>query len=338
MMNVYFTVDTESSMGGALVHPERRPLTADRHIFCRIQGQDYGIGLITRILGQYGFRATYFVEMLATLVNGDEDTRSVFDYLLDQGQDVQLHIHPIFLYYCEQMNTAAAGKANGRSQKTDFMGALAEERQTELLEQACELYRQFTGSRPAAFRAGCYAANRTTLKCLHKAGILLDTSFNPCYRKWSFAGEDLEPNRVCEIEGVWEIPVTVARSPLPEGHGGFKPADPCSLSVAELQAMLETGAARGQRHFVIVFHSFSAVKTTDETYRKMRPDRIVIRRLEKLMEYLSQHQDLYRVSTFGELAAGLSELKPTPAPVAELGLAAAGLRKSVQGLNRYYWF
>lgn len=200
------------------------------------------------------------------------------------------------------------------------------------------LYQQFTGRRPTAFRAGCYAANHTTLRCLRKAGILLDSSFNPCYGEWSFTGEGLEPNRVCEMEGVWEIPVTVARTPLPEGHGGFKPADPCALSVDELRGMLETGAAGGQRHFVIMFHSFSAVKATDETYRKMRRDRIVIRRLEKLMEYLSQNQSVYRVSTFGELAEDLSGLKFAPAPVAELGLVAAGLRKSVQGLNRCYWF
>ncbi|MEO8372394.1 MAG: hypothetical protein ABI806_24625, partial [Candidatus Solibacter sp.] len=102
--------------------------------------------------------------------------------------------------------------------------------------------------------------------------------------------------------------------------------------------MLEAGAAQGQRHFVMVFHSFSAVKAKDETYGEMRPDRIVIRRLEKLMEYLAAHPDLYRVSTFSELAAELAGLEtPGPAPVASLGFVGAGLRKSIQGLNRCFW-
>ena len=50
MMNVYFTVDTEASMGGAWSDPDRRPLKADRHIFCRIDGRDHGIGFITDAL------------------------------------------------------------------------------------------------------------------------------------------------------------------------------------------------------------------------------------------------------------------------------------------------
>ena len=222
-------------------------------------------------------------------------------------------------------------------QSNDLIGQFDEMRQTALLERACELYQKFAGRPPVAFRAGCYAASKTTMRCLKHLGILFDTSFNPCYPSLSFPDGTLEPNRVCNIEGVWEIPVTVARSPLPEGHGGFKIADPCSLSVPELRSMMENGADCGQRHFVIVFHSFSAVKPRDETYGEMRPDKVVIRRLEKLMEYLSAHSDVYRVTTFGEVGADLPFSEGDQAPVADLGLMAAGLRKSVQGLNRCYW-
>jgi hypothetical protein len=336
-MNVYFTVDTESSMAGAWRHPERRPVKADRHIFCRIRGRDHGIGLITRILSQQGFRATYFVETLATLVNGEEDTSEVFEYLLQHNQDVQLHIHPSYRFYAEALNAYAAGRTYQPPARADFIGAFDDPRQMEMLEQASMLFRRFAGLNPVAFRAGCFAANRTTLKCLRKLGIVLDSSFNPCYPEWSFPGEALQPNQVCEIEGIREVPVTVARTPLPEGHGRLKSADPCALSVSELRTMLEAGAARGQRHFVILFHSFSAVKPKDDVYSEIRPDRIVIRRLEKLIAYLAGHRDLYRVCTFQELAAEIAAVEGASGHVANLGLAAAALRKSVQGLNRYYW-
>jgi hypothetical protein len=336
-MNVYFTVDTESSMGGAWRHPERRPLKADRHVFCRIDGEDHGIGLITRALSRYGFRATHFVETLATLVNGDDDTRVGIDYLLEHGQDVQLHIHPTYHFYAEALAAREEGRPYQPDEPNDFLSAFDEARQMELLEQASMLYRRFTGSSPVAFRAGCYAANRITLRCLKKLGIFLDSSLNPCHRSCSFPDVVLEPNRVCEIEGVWELPVTVARTPLPEGHGGLKTVDPCALSLSELRSILETGAAQGQQHFVIIFHSFAAVKPKDEMYSAMRPDRIVSRRLEKLMEYLSSRPDLYRVKTFGELAGELPLVADTNAPLAEVGLVASALRKSVQGLNRWYW-
>jgi len=336
-MNVYFTVDTESSMGGAWIHPGRRPLKADRHVFCRIGGEDFGIGRISQIMSRCGFHATYFVETLATRVNGDDDTRSIFDFLLERGEDVQLHLHPTYHFYAEAL---AANKANRRydpPQPNDFLGALPEGRQMELLEQGAMLFRRFSGRSPKAFRAGCFAAGLATLRCLRTLEIPLDTSFNPCYCSCSFPGETLAPNQVQQIEGVWELPPTVARSPLREGFGGFKPADPVSLSVTELRLMLETGVAQGQQHFVIVFHSFSMVKPKDETYGAMRPNRIVIRRLENLMQYLASRSDLYRVSTFGD-AAGLMAFQETAAaPIAQLGLLAAGLRKSIQGLNRYYW-
>lgn len=334
-MNVYFTVDTESSMGGAWRHSERRPLKADRHVFCRIGGQDYGIGLISRILSHYGFHATYFIETLATLVNGQQDTRGIFDYLLERGEDVQLHIHPTYHFYAEELAARAAGTSYHPPPANDLLGGLEEQQQMELLEQAAVLFHRFAGRRPAAFRAGCFAADRRTLRCLRRLGIALDSSFNPCCSNYSFTGEKLEPNRVRKLEGVWELPVTVARTPVPEGYYGYKMADPVSLSVTELRSMLEIGAARGQEHFVIVFHSFSLVKPKNEMYGVMRPNRIVIRRLEKLMEYLANRRDLYRVSTFAELAGGLAE--DVAAPVTELGLVAAGLRKFVQGLNSYYW-
>jgi hypothetical protein len=334
-MNVYFTVDTESSMGGAWRHTEHRPLKADKHVFCRIGGQDYGIGLISRILSQCGFHATYFVEMLATLINGEDDTRGIFDYLLERAEDVQLHLHPTYHFYAKELVARAAGRPYHPPQPNDLLGALEEEQQMALLENATMLFQRFAGRRPAAFRAGCFAADRRTLRCLRKLGILLDTSYNPCCRSYSFTADDLEPNRVRKLEGVWELPVTVARTPLPEGYYGYKLADPVALSVTELRRMLEIGAARGQEHFVIVFHSFSLVKPKNEMYSVIKPNRIVIRRLEKLMEYLASRPDLYHVSTFGELAGNMTE--NAAAPVAELGFVAGGLRKFVQGLNSCYW-
>jgi hypothetical protein len=101
--------------------------------------------------------------------------------------------------------------------------------------------------------------------------------------------------------------------------------------------MLETCAASGQRHFVIVFHSFSAVKPKDGTYSSMRPDRIVIRRLEKLMDYLRSRSDIYRVCTFDELAKDITVLEEGPEVVAKLGLVEATVRKAIQGVNRCYW-
>lgn len=339
-MNVYFTVDTESSMGGAWRHPDRRPLESERLVFCRIADRDYGIPLQVRMLKEFGFRGTYFVETLATRCLGASNTKAIFDYLLREGQDVQLHAHPVFYFYSQRQTARAQGRDCQFPQQPDEIGRFEESLQMTVLAEANEYFIKFAGYRPTAFRAGCFAGSRSTLKCLHKLGITVDSSFNPCYHPdMSFPDITLLPNLVQQIEGVWEIPITVARCRLPEGYKGYKYADCSSISFAEIQQMLEAGVSSGLKHFVIVFHSFSAVKPRDETFAVMRPDRIVIRRLEKMLRYLAENTDKFRVQTMG---AAADRLEPTQACSSEaivtnLGLAKSAVRKAVQLFNRPYW-
>ena len=293
-MNVYFTVDTESSLGGALGRADRLPLAAARLTFCRIGNEDYGIPLLVRILNEYGFRGTYFVETLSTQCLGDSDSKAVFDFLLHAEQDVQLHSHPAFHAYAEWQRAVSEGRDYRIPKPSDLIGRFDSAVQMELLSKAAYYFQRFAGYAPTAFRAGCYAASLTTLRCLRQLGITVDSSFNPCYHPdLSFPDTTLIPNLVQQVEGVWEIPVTVAKCQLREGYHGFKFADCTSLSFAEIRTMLDHAALAGQQHFVLVFHSFSAVKPKDETYSAMRPNRIVIRRLERLFRYLAENRDKF---------------------------------------------
>lgn len=339
-LNVYFTVDTESSMAGGWLRPEYRPIPASRHVFCRIGGEDFGIGLLTKVMGEFGFRGTYFVETLATWCLGDADTASIFDFLLAAEQDVQLHIHPTFWYYAQLLKSQAEGREYTVPQPNDFIGRFARPVQMELLGESLRLFERFAGRRPAAFRAGCFAGSRSMMASLRELGIGLDSSFNPCFHAdLSFPGEPMAINAAQKIEGVWELPVTVARSRLPEGTTSLKFADCTSLSFPELRRMLDTAAAAGQEHFVIVFHSFSAVKSRDWAFTELRPDRVIIRRLEKVFRYLAQHPERFRVRTMGDLADHLESLETAPARpfIADLGLLDSVVRKTVQLVNRAYW-
>jgi hypothetical protein len=338
-MRVYFTVDTECSMGGAWDNPPGRVVGASQRIFCRIGKDDFGIPMLTRMMGEFGFRGTYFVEMFAASYLGESDLQPVFEFLLRERQDVQLHIHPVFRQYAEYRKAIDRGLEYRGREPMDFIGQMDSNEQMELLEEAIDRFQSFAGCRPLVFRAGCFAGSCVTLECLHKLGILVDSSFNPCYHpQISFPEDRLEPNRVQNIEGVWEIPVTVARTRLPEGYNGYKFADCTSLSFPEIRSMLEAAANAGQEHFVIVFHSFSAVKTKDESYAHMRPNRIVIRRLDKLFRYLARHSGTYQVETMGGIARCPESLREeSAAAIAHLGLVQAAGRKAVQWLNNAYW-
>jgi hypothetical protein len=222
----------------------------------------------------------------------------------------------------------------------DPIGHHAKNVQLELFGHAIQYFEQFAGFRPAAFRAGCFAGSLTMLQCLHEVGIRIDSSYNPCYHpELSFPDARLEPNLAQRIHNVWEIPVTVARTKLPEGHNGFKFADCTALSFAELRVMLGDAAAAGHEHFIVVFHSFSAVKPRDETYAALRPNRIVIRRLERLCRFLSEHPSRFAVDTLGSLARRIDLSPPSSGahPVPELPLARSAVRKAVQLANNFYW-
>src|SRR5438105_62658 len=121
-MNIYFTVDTESSIGGALARPDRKPLPASRHVFCRIGGEEFGLPLIVATMETYGLRGTFFVETLATRCLGEADTKSIFEFLLDHNQDVQLHIHPAFWFLSELQKARATGTHYQLPDQPDLIG------------------------------------------------------------------------------------------------------------------------------------------------------------------------------------------------------------------------
>src|SRR5215469_6814947 len=172
--NVYLTVDTENSMGGAWGNPTLRPISSDHRIFCKIGQQDYGIGWMCRELNARKLRATFFGEVFAGLVFGEADTRSWMQFLLDNGQEVQLHAHLNFFYYAQQMRDGVRPPF-----RTDNLADAPPAQRPELLERACELFRRAAGYFPAAFRAGNWCCDGDLLRDLRRAGIVLDCSFNP---------------------------------------------------------------------------------------------------------------------------------------------------------------
>lgn len=335
--SVYITVDTESSMGGAWHEPGRRPLPASRHVFCRNEHGEFGLPLIVNELRQAGLRATFFCETLSTHVLGEADTRSITDFLCAAGQDVQLHLHPTYRHYADALRRDAVRPADTAPGRDD-LAAHSEAEQLALVSEASELLTRCTGRVPIAFRAGNFAANRTTLGVLRKLGILIDSSFNPAYvGRGSFDAEPLRVNVPQQIDGVFELPITVARTRLPEGNG-FKPFDPGALSMWEMERILSEAHGGGSGHVVVIFHCFSTVKPKDPYYSAFRPNWIMIRRLRWLLAFLASNSTRFGVRTIGELAEEEAPLaSASRSVIPSLGLWHPAARKAIQALNRLYW-
>ena len=336
--SVYLTVDTESSMGGAWLNPQRRPLPASRHVFCESETGAYGLPLIVGELRRYDFRATFFCEMLATLVLGEDDTRSFTDYLLEAGQDVQLHAHPTYAHYHRATTAGDVGRYRSTHSTSDLLAAHSPEDQAQILLEACEIFRRCVGNPPLAFRAGNFAADRATLRILAELNIFVDSSFNPVYRSdLSFKEDPPEINRLSKINDVWEFPITIAKTRLPEGVG-YKPFDLCALSRWEMETILNAAHEQGLEHVTLIFHCFSTVKAKDVYYSQFKPNSVVIGRLRSLLRFLDANRERFAVRTFAEAARTLSTLRAgAGGAMPDLGFWRPALRKGLQAWNGFYW-
>lgn len=333
--NVYLTVDVEGCMGGAWTYPHLRPVGADRRIYCLIEGQSHGIGWLCDELDARNMKATFFAEVFGTLVFGEDETREWFSFLLGRGQDVQLHTHLNFYYYSRRQS----GHDVPRETRTDDLARLAPPLCGELLDQACSLFQRNAGYRPTVFRAGNWQCHRRLLRELASRGFVIDASFNRTLQgKGSFDGDSLVLNALQNIEGLWELPLTVAHQTLPDPvlSRGFRPLDPTSMSRWEMRKVLDSAHRDGIPHVSAVFHSFSGVKSKDLQYQRLKPDTIVQRRFSYLLDYLAANPDRFQVATLADLATQLSAVPPaqsTRSWAPELGVIRPLARKVVQAAN-----
>jgi hypothetical protein len=170
-----------------------------------------------------------------------------------------------------------------------------------MLEEAVDDLRQATGRKPMAFRAGCYAADRTTLRCVKRAGIDADLSYNASYPPCT-----QEPSQVInsprQWEGILEIPVSQIIGNRFPWHG-VRPFEIGCLSSCEIRSGLKQLHRGGQTVAVLVLHSFSLLKNRSGRWCHVKPDRVVLHRLKHIVAFLDEQRDRFRVARISECLA-----------------------------------
>ncbi len=293
-MNVFLTVDTEASVGGAFADRSLKPVGNERRIFGRVSGGEWGIGPMMAIADSHGLKLTFFVEALASLHFGAAELEEVCGAILSRGHDVQLHLHPCFLNF--GLDDPA------RRLFSDNIGTYPQARQAELLTQGLELLVKAGTPRPVAFRAGNHGIGSASLAALAQAGILLDSSYNAAVSPRLRIMPDLRVNDAARMpEGVVELPVTCFREATGLRPPKLKPLDINGVTFGEMACALERGRDMGLRNAVILMHSFSFIRTYDPQYGKVRIRHDVIARFEKLCRFLAGNAADFRTLTFGDL-------------------------------------
>jgi hypothetical protein len=294
---VFFTIDTEVSMGGALDHDDLEPLSVDTCVWCRQSDRgEHGIRTIMDILESYGLVGVFFVDSSLNDMFNTREFQSICQSIASRGHDLQLHLHPAKQYYAEfRSKGSISGRANHVS---DLLRNYNLEAQVALIEKACRTFEDVSGRFPVAFRAGCYGVSEDTLSILAQAGIVADFSCNAAFNGIT-CGVCQSMNKAYRVRNITEFPVTQLIGNRWPGSG-YRPLEVSSISSEEMCYALAEINGGGQRVASIVFHSFSLLKHRTNRWEKAKPDLVVRDRLHSLARFLVEHSDRFEVARISD--------------------------------------
>ncbi|MEJ2199934.1 MAG: polysaccharide deacetylase [Desulfuromonadaceae bacterium] len=331
---VFITFDVECSMGGAWRSPQLKPVPPRLGMMGEYGEKRLGIPLICDILDRYDLKASFFLEPFNEELGWPGETEPVARYLVDQDQDVQLHIHPNHVHY-------GLIKAGKECQRTDQMADLDRSWQKELIEKGAGLLESWTGTRPIAFRAGNMGASEETLAALTEAGLWIDSSYTFPYVGGQCRFQEKERYNGSKWYGpVLEVALSAYEQPKFPGLHPAKPVDLMGSSFEECRDAVRMICDAGG-DAVVILHSFSLFKVRDKQYHGGKLNRVVTRRFERFCQWLDDNRRQYPPRTFAELGRLVKEDAYQPKTVAPCLInkpLRALVRKIVQGLNNNYWY
>ena len=265
MTALLITVDTELSSS---LH-QRGVSLADnvaRSIWAEAKGGAYGIGWQMDLLDRHGLTGVFFLDPLPALVHGADFLAPIVRAVVGRGHEVQMHIHTEWLAWARE---SPVGGRQGRN-----IGDFSLADQIVLLGLAKQLLEDAGAPAITAFRAGNFGASDDTLRALATLGVVWDSSVNPAYlgRECTIAADRAQIGATRQ-HGVIELPV----SGIADRPGGFRPAQICAMSAAEMRDGLRHAAREGHDAFVVVTHSFEMLSRD-----RQRPNRAVMARFEAL--------------------------------------------------------
>ena len=298
-IDVCLSVDVEFSVNNALTNPERSPLGAE-WVYGEVGGHSQGLGFLLDCLDRHGLKSTFFTEVFNCYCFGDAPMGGIVSDLLAHGQDVQLHLHPVWLYFKSSQWRDELTRRPGRR---DIFTDRDSDEIAEWLRDGVNILERLSGNRPIAFRSGNLNVGRVLYKGMSKAGIGLASNIGVGL---SVPVEDelMLFSGIHAIDGVTEVPVTTYRMPLP-GRDRLLLLTATGSAFAEMRAVLDAAHRLGAGPVVVLLHPHDfriAVQSTPGTHPDYRPDPVRQRRLERLCAYLSQHPKRFRVTTFAESA------------------------------------
>jgi hypothetical protein len=250
------------------------------------------------MLVEHGLKGVFFVEPLFSTRFGPEPLAEIVSLLNTARQEIQLHLHTEWV---DEARMPLLPNVEGKRQHLRYFSL---DEQTLLIKKGIALLQAAGASPVNAFRAGSFGFNRDTLRALAANGIAFDSSYNVIQFGLDSGVLPGVPVFVpIECEGVHEYPMTVFK----DGLGKLRHAQIAACSFSEFEGLLWHAMEAGRQSFVLLSHNFELLNQA-----KDRPDRVAVRRFEKLCKFLDRNRDCFSVRGFHGLAPQVSTEQPEP--------------------------
>jgi len=163
-----FSIDTEGFLAR---QKDPNPATAvDELIFGDFEEKKGGgIGLHMDLLEHFGYRGSFFVDVLSAYQYGEDELKRAVEAIMERGHEVQLHVHDEHLRNSDDPAIHALAGDLMQKDRDDFRN---------ILELGIEVFERLTGQQPIAYRAGGYRITDEHFPALQELGIRIDTSVN----------------------------------------------------------------------------------------------------------------------------------------------------------------
>ncbi|NRA71090.1 MAG: polysaccharide deacetylase family protein [Gammaproteobacteria bacterium] len=289
-VKVVISVDAEFTINSAFKDPDNYAPCA-QSLFSPDQETDVGFNDLLNLLNRHQVKATFFTEALNAHYFGIDEMKKHVSTMLRFDHDVQLHTHPVWQ---EFRNTDWKNIVVNKKLKDNFLNMSSTDIQ-QVLGDAIDIFEQWTGKKPLAFRAGNLQASLELYDALDKTGFKLASNIGlPIYRPT----EDrlnIE-NQVTYLSNIVEFPVTTFQS-MGIRH---KALTIQGTSTNEIKQVLKQCKKLGIKHVIVLTHVHEFIKTNPLTQQK-KANKVNLSRLNKLCLFV-KNENGFEFSTFAHLA------------------------------------
>ena len=325
---ITISIDTEFSIAGHFENPKSNQPVAEPAVYGVVDGREEALGFMLETFDRYQTSASFFVECANYFFFGDEPMQSVIKRLQSAQQDIQLHVHPVWLSFNKD-------PAVGSFPRHDDCAGRSFEELKHVFSACIEVFERWVGHRPQAIRTGSLRADDNVYRVMRELGIPMSSNI-------ALGVYQPRETALCHdsgrhlIHGVMELPVFSYQDLNLAGKRHKKSLQITSCSWPEMRHLLWRARAEGIENIVILTHPFEFVKKRDFRYKTLIRNRVNQGRLQKLCAFIQTHSDDFVSADFSEQHQNWVQSEVEQAYIEMPSLYAVG-RKLHNKLNDVVW-